>query len=315
MLSDVQVLAGRIGSRGTGTPGEAAAAEFVAGRLAALNLVLERHSFQAVSTQNSFPAASDLLALLAVVIYPLNATARWIAAGMALASAPLLWRAIRTSDNALRPLMPKVTSQNVVARVEPSGETRSRAVVLAHLDTNRCRMAWQSSMVRYLEPLTCLTLGVLASIGALYLAGALLGGLQWVWWLSLLPAAYVVGTLVTLWQDDRAPFTHGANDNASSVAVALQIAALLAKQPPAHTQVWLAFTGAEETDHEGLRTLLRLHGPELHQAAFIGLEGVGSGEIVFLTRQGIVDHYRPDPGLLTLAQGVAARRPELAVRG
>ncbi len=128
------------------------------------------------------------------------------------------------------------------------------------------------------------------------------------------PVGYVVGTLITLWKDDRVPFTPGAHDNAASVAVALEVAARLAAKPFEHTQVWLAFTGAEETDHAGLYALLRKHDPELRDAAFIGLEGLGSGELVYLTRQGVCAHYTPDPELLALVEGVAARRPELGAR-
>jgi Peptidase family M28 len=332
MLADVQLLAGTIGPRGTGTPGEAAAADYVAGQLTALGLPVERHTFQAVAAQNAFPLAVDLVALLAVAIYPLGGSlTHWIAAGLALSTAPLLWHTIRTSSSPLQPLLPHVTSGNVVARIEPESQVRERAIVLAHLDTNRYRMAWKAGTVRWLEPLTYLTLAILASLGVLYLAGALLGGPQWVWWVSLLPAGYVIGTVVTLWLEERNPHTSGAHDNAASVAVALEIGRRLAAQPLDSTQVWLAFTGAEETDHAGLYYLLRHHDPllavgatprrrsrpqgvddrPLSQAAFVGLEGLGSGDLVYLTLQGLCSHYRPDPELLALAAGVAARRPEL----
>ena len=316
MLCAVQTLASTIGPRGTGTSGEAAAAEFVADRVAALGLPVERHTFPAVPSQNTFALAIDWVALAAVVLYPLGgAVGRWIAAGLALSTAPLLWHTILYSDNALSWLLPKVTSRSVITQVAPRDEIQQRAVLLAHLDTNRCRMAWQSSTVRSLEPLTYLTLAIFAVLGLLYLVGAWLGGPAWIWWLSLLPAAYVVGTVVTLIWDDRTPFSPGAHDNAASVAVALEVGSRLAAQPLANTEVWLAFTGAEETDHAGLRVLLRQHDSELRQAAFIGLEGVGSGEIVYLTRQGLCAHYRPDPGLLAVAERVAAGRAELAVNG
>lgn len=314
MLSHVQTLAGEIGPRGTSTPGEAAAADFVAERIAALGLPVERQTFRAVASQNAFPLAIDLVALLAVVLYPLGGTlTRWIGAALALSTAPLLGQTIRTADSPLRPFLPQVTSRNVVTRVEPQGELCQRVVVLAHLDTNRCRTIWQSSTVRYLEPLAYLTLAVLVALGLLYLAGALLDGPGWVWWASLLPAGYVVGTVISLWQDDRTPYSCGANDNAASVAVALEIGARLAAQPLENTQIWLAFTGAEETDHAGLYTLLREYDAAMRRAAFIGLEGVGSGEIVTLTQQGLCAHYRPDPGLLVLAERIAARHPELGV--
>jgi hypothetical protein len=314
-LAHVQALAGEIGPRGTGTPGEEAAAEYVARCLAAMRLPVERQAFRAVGSQNAFPLAIDLVALLAVAIYAVGGgPGRWIAAGLALSTAPLLWQTIRTSGGPLRPLLARVTSRNVVARIEPQGEVRERVVLLAHLDTNRCRMAWQSSAVRALEPLTYLTLAMLASLGGFYLAGALLGGAGWLWWVSLLPAAYVAGTVVTLVRDDRTAYTCGAHDNAASAAVALEIAARLAAQPPVATQVWLAFTGAEETDHAGLYALLHRYQSDLRQAAFIGLEGLGSGDLVYLTRQGVCAHYRPDAGLLALAEHVANLCPDLGAR-
>ncbi len=310
----VRVLAGEIGPRGTGTVGEAAAADYVAGRLAELGLPVERDEFRAVASQNAFPLAADLVALLSVSLYPLaGAPTRWIAAMLALAAPLLLWWAITRSDSPLRPFLPHVTSRNVLARLKPVGAPRRRVVLLAHLDTNRCRLAWQSAAVRLLEPLTWLTLAVLASLGALYLLGAALDGPRWVWWVSLLPAGYILGTVVTLWRDDRTPFSPGAHDNASSVAVVLEVAARLFDRPLRHTEVWLAFTGAEETDHRGLKVLLRRHASALRDASFMSLEGVGGGDIVYLTRQGLCRPYQPDPDLAALAGRVAARRPDLGV--
>lgn len=314
MLAHVQALAGEIGPRGTGAPGEAAAAEYVASRLAELGLPLERQAFRAVASQNAFPMAVNGVALLAFGLYPLGGKIiPWVAAALALATAPMLAQAILHSDSLLRPFLPQVTSRSVITHIEPQEAPQRRVVLLAHLDTNRCRLAWQSSTVRHIQPLTWLTLSILAALGVLYLLGALLGGVMWAWWLSLLPIAYVLGTVVTLWRDDRTPFSPGAHDNAASVAVALEIAGRLAARPLQHTQVWLAFTGAEETDHAGLKTLLRQHPALLKEADFIDLEGVGSGELVYLTRQGVCFPYRPDPGLQAIAEQVALSQPELAV--
>jgi len=311
----VQVLAGEIGPRGTGTSGEAAAADYVAQCLARLGLPVERQEFRAVADQNGFPLAVNLVALLAVALYPLGGPlTRWVAAALALATPVLFWETVTHSESPLRPLLPHVRSQNAIGRIPPAGDIRQRVVLLAHLDTNRCRLAWQSATVRYLEPLTWLTFAVLVLLGGLYLAGALLGGPSWAWWLSLLPAGYVLGTVVTLWQDGRTPFSPGAHDNASGMAVALAVGRRLTSQPLQHTEVWLAFTGAEETDHRGLKVLLQEHGATLRDAAFLDLEGVGGGELVYLVREGLCWPYRPDPGLLALAERVAARRPDLGVR-
>jgi hypothetical protein len=217
------------------------------------------------------------------------------------------------SNNPLRFLLPKVESQSVIGRVPPKGETRKRAVILAHLDTNRCWLAWQSSMARWLEPLTWLTFIMLALPGLLFLAGLLLDDGGWLWWISLLPAAYILGTLVTLWKDERTPFSPGAHDNASSVAVTLEIGRRLVNAPLENFETWLAFTGAEETDHAGLYSLLNAYPALMRQAIFIGLEGVGGGEIVYLTRQGLCFHFEPESSLLALARRVSANQPQLQI--
>lgn len=314
-LQHVQYLAGEIGPRGTGTPQESAAADYVAGQLTDLGISHSRSEFMAVPSQNTFPFAINMIALAAFVIYPLGgAVSRWVGAALALVTPFLLAQAIRTSSSILNPVLPKVKSQNILAWIEPQREARVRIVLLAHLDTNRCRLAWQSRMVRYIEPLTWLTLVVYAILGALYLAGALLGGSIWLWWLSLLPAGYILGSTWTLWRDERTPFSPGANDNAASVAVALQVAGHLKETPLVNSEVWLAFTGAEETDHAGLYDLLRSEPEAMRRAIFIGLEGVGGGEIVYLVKQGVCFHYSPDPGLLLLAERAAAKNPELGVK-
>ncbi len=315
MLSDLQSLAGEIGPRGTGTPGEAVAADYIAKRLSDLGLAVERRSFRAIASQNAFPIAINFVAILAVVLYPLNGElTRWIAAGLSLTTAPMLWQTIRTSNNLLGFLLPKVTSKNVFATIKPDGEVRQHAVLLAHLDTNRCRKIWGSNIVRYLETLTYLTLSVLALLGITYLAGALSHGPSWVWWASIPLLTYIIASLVSLVLDDRSPFSYGANDNAASMSISLEIGERLESHALKNTQVWLVFTGAEETDHSGLKTFLNEYDSIMTQAFFFGLEGLGSGNIVYLRRQGLCAHYRPDPELLALAEQVATRNPDLGVR-
>jgi hypothetical protein len=89
----------------------------------------------------------------------------------------------------------------------------------------------------------------------------------------------------------------------------------LSSQPLAHTRVWFAFSGAEETDHFGLRSILQAHPSDLRQACFLDLEGVGAGQLVMVTRHGIGLHYVPDQGLLQLAKEVARDHPEWHMEG
>jgi hypothetical protein len=95
------------------------------------------------------------------------------------------------------------------------------------------------------------------------------------------------------------------------VAVALEIGKRLVQAPLQNTQVWLAFTGAEETDHAGVKSLLHEQSSVLREAFFINLEGLGSGELTYLSRQGLCKPYRPDPHLLAMSQQIAEKQPEL----
>ncbi len=310
LLDDVQHLAGTIGPRGTGTPAEAEAAEYVSRRLADLGLAPERFTFRSVPTQNAFPIAISLMALLATIIYPLGgAITRWLAVLFSLAAGWSLWQTIRNDINPLIVLLPKVASQNIEARLQPKNEAHKKVVLLAHLDTNKCRLVWQSMSIRALTPMTWLTLAIPFCMSALYLVGAITGKFFW-WWASLPFAAYQLGTIITLIRDDRVPYSPGAHDNAASVAVALEVAKRLSANPLQNTEVWFIFDGAEETDHAGTLDLLRRRGKELRDASFFGLEGLGSGEIVYLTRQGVIAYYHPTSDLLAIARSVVTRHPE-----
>ena len=62
---------------------------------------------------------------------------------------------------------------------------------------------------------------------------------------------------------DFTPFSPGANDNASGVAVALALAKELSKKPLSHTEVHLAITGCEEVGAYGMAAFLEQHAAQL----------------------------------------------------
>jgi hypothetical protein len=316
IAAHVHFLASVIGPRGTGTSGERRAADYVSDCLGQWGIPFERLTCRTIVSMNHYPLIINAMGFLAIILYPLDGSiTRWLAALLALLVAPFMALTIRTSVNPLRVFLPKVTSPSVVGEIEPVGEVESQVVLLAHLDSNKCRLTWKPERLRSLEPLTYVTLLVQAFFGVLYLIGAMVG-LRWsIWALSLLPGAYMLGMVITLVLDDRTPYSTGANDNASSVGVVLEVAEELCRGALASTRVWLAFTGAEETDHFGLRSILERHMQELRAALFIDLEGVGAGDLVYVTRHGIGLHYSPDPELLEVAKKVSWEHPEWGVRG
>ena len=312
LLSYVVYLAGRIGPRGTGTVAEARAAYYIRGQLGALDCSFEEQRFRAVADMNWFPVSAVICNLLGALMYPWSGLTRWAAALFAGFAALLLWWALTRADSPIRFVLPHVRSQNVIACFASQEEVRQRVVVLSHLDSNRCRLAWRAGKTTTVKFGLLATLGVYTLNVALHLIGAATGW-SWPYFASMPGVMYGIASLGILLAELRLPYSPGANDNASAVAVNLGIALKLASEPLQSTEVWLAFTGAEEVDHRGLKRLLKGH-QELSDAYFLDLEGVGGGELCYLTQEGLLKPYRPDSTLLALAQRVAKRHPELAFK-
>jgi hypothetical protein len=88
---------------------------------------------------------------------------------------------------------------------------------------------------------------------------------------------------------DLGPYSPGANDNASAVGTLLALAERLRAEPLRQTEVWLAFTGCEETGCDGLLKLLEAHGEALKDALWLDFELVGIGErLVYLSSEGVL---------------------------
>lgn len=312
LLADARALAEKIGPRGTGTQAEAQAAQYVHRRLGKLGCGVDVQRFRAVCDMNWFPISAAIFILMGTLIYPWTGWSKWLAAVFAFCAAPLLWWAITRADSPLWFLLPKVWSQNVLTRFSPKESVKQRVVVLSHLDSNRCRLAWRAGKTKINRNGAIATLFMYALNGGLYFLGAI-SGFAWPYWASLPGVVFALAMLLILSAEMRRPYSPGANDNAAAVAVNLSLAARLAEEPLGETEVLLAFTGAEEVDHRGLKYLLKRY-RELDGAFFLDLEGVGGGELCYLTHQGLLKPYRPDPRLSELAERVATKRPRLGFK-
>ena len=144
----------------------------------------------------------------------------------------------------------------------------------------------------------------------LYLLGTLTGW-AWIWPLTFLSAVGALLLMAMCIQADRTPFTAGANDNASAVGLVLTLAETLRTAPLQHTRVWLACTGCEEVQHYGAIDFFRRHRSELKQPSVIAFEMLGCAGPSWLTKEGIIVPFRADPGLVSLAEKIAAQHPEL----
>jgi len=278
--------------RGSATVAEKQAAEYVRDQL--LSLGITDVNLQPFSGERSlwlFVALAFGLALVGHAAYwllrqPLGdlpaVILAWLFFGF---SGYLAWCKFTNVDYPLRKSLPHAPSQNVIARLPPALAAKRKLVLVAHLDSHRA-VFWFASdfMVRLFTPIA------ISSMFGIYLAIPVYGlaaltHWQVFSWLGLLLALlHFIGwfTGVTA---DLGQYSPGANDNASAVGTVLALAERIKAQPLQNTEVWLAFTGCEETSGDGILALITQYGSALKEALFLDFEMVGIGDEVSYIRQ------------------------------
>ncbi len=243
--------------------------------------------------------------------------ARLLGGAIALASGVSLWQATRIGRSPLAKLAPHRPSATLLIRVPPTGESRHKLVLLAHVDSNKDRPMFKPSVKRLLLGATTFGIGALASNGVAQLAEGFGAGEGATKMRRFSALALGVALLTTLY-DERGDYIAGANDNASAVACVLGLAAQLHQHPLAHTEVWLAFTGAEEVGCLGVHALLDAYGDDLRDAFFLDFEMVGTDAVAYVTQHtgfSLLSAYAPDAASLAWAVSTARQHPELEITG
>ena len=233
-MDHIAYLSQEIGPRPAGTEEEQQAALYITERLQKdAHLSAQIEDFTCNSNALMTPIICYGVAIVAVllgIILPVIAIPATVlalsAAGVAISEAldhPILSQAFT-----------KGVSQNIVAKYEPTqssdaaGSRRRKVIVVANYDSGKVRRETAGVFVRALRPLRygalggmvvaavfMLLRGVVLSEGAASLVLAVLAGV------CLIPSAVL---LMFALLEKFGPFTEAANDNASGVAVMLEVA-------------------------------------------------------------------------------------------
>ena len=315
LMPHVRALAQEIGPRPAGHVEEERARQYILGALDNLGYgQVEALTFPAHDTWGyalGNPLALGLLSNL------LPKRGRLLGGLATLACTYTLWDAMRINKQPLSALSPQRPSATLIVRIPPAETPRRTLVMLAHTDSNKHRPSFSPALKKALPGAATFALGSLLSNGLAQVAEAFGGG-RGARRLRTASAVGIVASLAITLLDELGGYVPGANDNASAVACALGLAAHLRDHPLQHTEVWLAFTGAEEVGCLGAHALLDRYGEELRDAWFLDFEMVGSHEIAYVTRHSgfaLVTAYRPDPESLAWAEATARRHPELGIGG
>lgn len=318
LMAHVRALADTIGPRPTGTPQEARARDYIRQSLMEAGITnIEEQPFATQSTSGYGLIYPLTLALLGNVLGAAGRIGK-VAGGLATVySAYNLWRFMGMHRPPMEPLYPKRQSANLLVRLPPMGSVYQRVVLIGHTDTNKHRLLFASWMKRAILPLA--TAGVLTTLanGLAQIAQAV-GPNPAAESMQKVTLGMTAYNLLLALNDERNGYIDGANDNATAIACLLGLAAHLRQHPLQHTEVWLAFTGAEEVGCIGMHALLDQYGHMLQNAWFLDFEMVGVDNIAYVTHHSAVSYlngYAPDAESLALAEETARRHPELGVTG
>lgn len=309
---DLDFLAGELPHRGGITENERRAAAYISKRFGEetpLTRTEDFHSIEAYPYLFAMYYAEFLFVALVGLFWP------WVALVYGV-GVFLMYLAEFTGYSAMSRFLPQYETQNVTARF-PCAQAKRVIVVTAHYDTPKA-YAWtqgrRSGQTRGMHlALVAAMVLVLASCGAQGF-GVFEGHAFRV---DYLVTVIALGTLLaaawTLFVSARsAPFTHGANTNASGVSALLALAHRLSAQPLTSSEVLLVATGAKENWLSGMRQLFRGLHADKRSVYFVNVTGVGAGPLRYVTGEGMLHVYSAGPQLLEAAHSIApshAARP------
>jgi peptidase M28-like protein len=279
--------------RGSGTAGEAQAAEMIAEMLRSRGV--QAPSIERERAVEGFWLPTGIAACLGVAGGVLGARRRWAGALLAAGAAALMADDVDAGPHLLRRLLPKRATSNVLGWCGDP-EASETLVLIAHHDAahtgllfhpglvplvNRLAPRWYEKQKTSTQTGRLLVLGpALTALGALFGSrAARRAGIVW-----------SAGTAALLADVGRSPVVDGANDNLSAVAVLLAIAEQQAGEPVRGLRVLLLSTGSEETFMEGMRGFVARHRDELdvQSTRFLALECVGSPHLLLLEGEGML---------------------------
>jgi hypothetical protein len=180
-------------------------------------------------------------------------------------------------ETALR-LLPSARGRNVVGVIRPTKASQKQIILCGHHDskTQVMPVRWRGLIVGLL--LIFMLYLIIASLietirvflfpEFIFLRDILSYGL-------IISIVYILIYTILNFASRFVAQSPGAEDNASAVAIILEVAKLLENEPMSSTEMWLLFTDGEEIGMRGALEFAKRHKIELGKAWVLNLEGGG----------------------------------------
>jgi len=193
----------------------------------------------------------------------------------------LFWGHFTTRFKPLAPLFRFSKSRNIVGRFQNS-DAPFKIIFTAHYDTARSGPLWNPKNVSkfrfnfLLGFYVILLLQILTVLSLVNVTSLLLNILV------ILLGLHILGQIIILlYSGITGKPVNGASDNASGVAVMLDLAARLKKLSFPEIEFWFIATGSEEVGSIGMAKFLKTYADEIEKENryFINFDNVGSGNL------------------------------------
>ena len=212
-------------------------------------------------------------------------------------------------------LIPRGSSQNVLGKIKSHGdEFKRRIILMAHYDTARASALFSPGMVKSFRKNFVFNM----YLGTGAIPWAFLGQYwgNFIWYklgTGIIGLIFFSNVLIHLHREIVHRYVQGMNDNGSGVAAVFDIINKLNSSPLLNTEVWVLFTGCEETSIQGARNFVDEHKYELKTEStyVINLDNIGQGNLHFATGEGMTIFWKYDDLIINKCASIASR-PEFS---
>ena len=313
----VLYLSKRIGARGPGSDGEAAAASYVLRSFRDSGLDVDMETFSSWKSDAHGLVIVYLLAIAAFLLFRVS-----YSLSLALAVIVFFIFQMETYTWAITSrLLPRSSASNVIGLARPEGSVKQKVLLVANYDTQKSSPFGRPKLARayrFMHIVSFVCVIAIMIVGVVGVGATLTkvskDAVTTVWIFSSPFALYLlVLTAMMLFGETRGRYTAGANDNASGLGVMLSTMETLADKPLQNAEVWGIATGRNGAGARGMIAFLHRHRHTMHGAYVINVDHCGVGDMNIITREGTMFGFRCSRRLKRMTLEASRRSKKLEV--
>ena len=312
------MLSNEIGSRGSTKSNEELAAQYIIDEMEKAGL--DDVEMQNFSSVKSFSWTYGFICLSFVLAFFIFLTSPLLAFIICIFSLITFNNEINTKET-ISKFMPKGSSQNIIGKIPAQKYPIKKLIFVAHYDTSKSAISFHPELVKNFRSTFLLGYFSMVMLTSVFGISVILRSFDFNVFKTLcyltIPFVLVLFLffLVMLHREIFGEYTPGANDNASGVSVLLETAKEVKKNPPEFIETCFLATGCEEAGAVGMIKFLEEYNPDKQNTFFINIDNIGSGDLKYIMKEGILKKYASNDKLLKKASLSAQEKPEIKVSG